>query len=129
MIGSFSTADGPPLTMSRGFDHVTINLQLKRRFEANKGKTVMLADITASLSGHTRSNGPAIIGYGGASGFCTSASSAHETPMPVEIRCSPRAIAEFDRERAGGQIKLHCQLSGMSYELIPIPKRPHDRPS
>jgi hypothetical protein len=120
MIGSLSGGD-PPLTMSRGFDHVTINLHLKRWFEANKGKTVMLADIAASLSGITRSNGSAIIGYGGVDGFSTSAPGAHETPMTVAIRCSPRAIAEFDRERAGGPVKLHCHLSGMSYELIPIP--------
>jgi len=120
MIGSL-IADEPPLTMSRGFDHVTINLHLKRRFEANKGKTVMVADIAASLSGSTRSNGSAVIGYGEANGFSTSAPGTHSTPMIVAIRCSPRAIAEFERERGGGPVKLHCHLSGMSYELIPLP--------
>jgi hypothetical protein len=79
MIGSFRAANEPVLTMSRGFDHVAINLQLKRRFEANKGRSVMLTDVTASLSGSIRSDGSAVIGYGRIDGFCTSASNADET--------------------------------------------------
>jgi hypothetical protein len=121
IIGSLRAGDEPQLTMRRGFDHVTINLHLKRRFEANKGRTVTLADITASLSGSTRSNGPTVIGYGAVDGLATSASGPCETPMTAAIRCSPRALAEFDRERAGGPVKLHCHLSGISYELIQTP--------
>ena len=105
--------------MKRGFDQVTIHLLLDRRFEARSGNTVLLSDIQGTLSGSIEANDWRVIGRGGVIGIVTTASTAFETPMSVPIHCSPKAIAEYEHSRNGGPVRLSCELSGTSYELIP----------
>jgi hypothetical protein len=112
-IGYVAQAKECKPSAQRGFDVVSINIPLElhlRERESRKG--FVLSGVTAELKG---GESRWLLGSGFVRGIF--GPTAHPLPTTLEIRCSPRALAQYEAARSGGPVQLTCEVRSQIQRL------------
>jgi hypothetical protein len=118
-VGSINqSGKGKPATQ-RGFDLVVVSIPLDFRLEAGEtGKRWMLSDLTVDLLVHRSDGDKWLLGSGSFTEMLTPANQALDLARSVEVRCSPRGLAQYEVFRDGGPVRLRCEVRGIIYGLL-----------
>jgi hypothetical protein len=114
-------ADGQ-ITAKRGFDAVTLNLPFEVAIEAEPSGSTWQADgITAELYGTASGGRETLLATGTMPTALESRVTAFSLEHPAILRCSPKAIAEYEGFRAGGATEMRIKFFLNVHSLIPGP--------
>ncbi len=122
MVGSIglSSENGP--SAQRGLDIVSISIPLQFQLAARKpNESWMLSELTADL--RVRAANAAncwLLASGSLPQHFTPAVGSSNLPVILNVRCSPRALANFEKLRNGGPIQLRCELWGKIYGVYTL---------
>lgn len=118
-IGSInlSRADGP--TSQRGFDRVLLGIPLDFRLEAGDGaKHRQVSDLVVDILVQRPGTANWLLGSGLHMESLVSATGPIELTRSINVRCSPRGIAEYEAFRDGGPVRLRCEVRGKICGLL-----------
>jgi hypothetical protein len=119
LVCSISQAEkGKPATR-RGFDLVVVSIPLDFRLEAGESdRHWMLSGLTVDILVQHSGNETWLLGSGSHAEILRSANSPLKFTRSVDIRCSPRALAQYEGFRDGSPVRLRCEVSGKICGLL-----------
>jgi hypothetical protein len=104
----------------RGFDFVTLHLPFQVNVEIELGGCTWLGDsITAELSGVGPGGAELLLATGYVPMVLESRTSRFDLDVIAVFRCSPKAVAEYERFRSGKSIDMRIRLTLQVHELEP----------
>jgi hypothetical protein len=120
-IGSINPSATVQPSTQKGFDLVTVGIPLDFRFEAcQPGAHWMLADLAVDLLVQRPNAETWLLGSGLHPEMFMSATGAVPLARTVNIRCSPRGLAQYEAFRNGGPVRLRCEVRGKICALINV---------
>jgi hypothetical protein len=110
-------------TALKSFDIVTLGVPLQFQLEGCTGNrrwtiSSFNADLIMQVGGTQK-----LLGSGIHVGTLMPATGSNKFPVVVNIRCSPRALAQYEEARNGTSVKLRCELRGTIYGLLQLDGR------
>jgi hypothetical protein len=116
---NLSRTAGP--TAQKGFDLVLVGIPLDFRFEARDvGKHWMLSDLTVDILVHQSGAADWLLGSGLHAESFMSATGPMELSRSVNVRCSPRGLAQYEVFRGDGPVCLRCEVRGKICALFNV---------
>ena len=113
-------SSAPPPTALRGFDTVTLGIPLQFYLEGcAANQRWMLSNLTVDL----RAQSPGLqnlLASGTHVETLMPATGTLKLPRLVNVRCSPRALLQYEVSRDGAPVLLRCELRGTIYGLLPM---------
>jgi hypothetical protein len=119
LVGSMNPSrTGKPATQ-RGFDLVVVRIPLDFRFEAREvSNHWMLSELTVDLLVQRSGDEKWLLGSGSIVEMLRSANQSQDLQRNVDIRCSPRGLAQYEGFRDGGPVRLRCEVRGKICGLL-----------
>jgi hypothetical protein len=114
-------ADASAATPSavKGFDNVTIGIPLQFSLEGcAANQRWVLPDLNVDLRARLPGAQHLLLGSGAHVETLTPATSTLKLPKLVNVRCSPRALLQYEASRDGAPIQLRCEMRGTIYGLL-----------
>lgn len=108
----------------KGFDVITLGVPLQLQLDACKDNRWVIPSFNADLLSQEPGS-PKLLGSGLYVGNVMPAKSGFRVPVVINVRCSPRALAEYEDARDGSSVKLRCELRGTIYGLVQSNGREH----
>jgi hypothetical protein len=106
-----------PITFSRGFDVVTMGIPLHIEIAPEPNGRTWLGDgIEIELISPTSGNGR-LLAIGDVPTPLESLPGPYQFQAIAELRCTPKALAEYERERNGGPVKFTLKARVPIHEL------------
>ena len=110
-------------TALKSFDLVTVGIPLQFQLEgcaADRRWAIpsLTIDLLAGLSA-----GQSLLGSGVYVGNLMPATGTNKFPVLVNVRCSPRALVQYDAARNGAAVKFRCEVRGTIYGLLQLDGR------
>jgi len=120
ILGSIEFDSSARIELRRGFDVCSLLIPIRRRFEAStRAHQLLLADLAGELMVSVGDKDRSLLGSGRMKPpDLRSATTMSESRHPIEIRCSPRALAQFEEARTGAEVRFRLQLVGNLHEVI-----------
>lgn len=101
------------LTAKRGFDLVMVSVPLDFRLNASEaGQHWKLSGLSLDLLVQGPGGESWLLGSGSLAEMLGSANQAMDLARSVDIRCSPRGLAQYEVFRDGGPVRLRCDVRG-----------------
>jgi len=118
-IGSINPSRTGQPTTQRGFDLVVVGIPLDFRFEAcESGGHWMLCDLTVDILVRRPGGETWLLGSGSHAGMFMSSTGPLDLTTSVNIRCSPRGLAQYEVFRDSGPVRLLCEVRGKICGLL-----------
>ncbi len=115
-MGSITLSRGDKPTARRGFDVVSIYIPLELELRGREpGNGYVLSDLAADIRDR---KSQWLLGSGSLTQNFMPARQTRTERICLDVRCSPRALAQYEVRRNGGPVELTCQLSGNIHSLI-----------
>lgn len=119
-LGTIELSRASKPFMQRGFDVVSIGIPLQFDLRARIGdNTWALSDVTADLKVQGATAGDGLLGSGLLQGPFMPILERYEFCETLMIRCSPKALSQYETARNGGIVKMRCYCLGKIQRLTP----------
>jgi hypothetical protein len=120
-VGSINVSRTAGPTAQKGFDLVVVGIPLDFRFEArDAGKHWMLSDLNVDILVQQPGAANWLLGSGLHAESFMSATGPMELSRSVNVRCSPRGLAQYEVFRDGGPVRLRCEVRGKICALLTV---------
>jgi hypothetical protein len=120
-VGSINPAKAAGPTAQKGFDVVLVGIPVEFRFEARDAhKHWVLSDVNVDLLVHQFGGSNWLLGSGLLMESLMSATGPLELPRCINIRCSPRGLAQYETFRNGGPVRLRCEVRGKICSMLNV---------
>jgi hypothetical protein len=120
-VGSINLSRTGGPRAQRGFDLVLVGIPVDFRFEAREaGKQWMLSDLNVDLLVQRPDGVSWQLGSALHVESFMSATGPMELPRCINVRCSPRGLAQYEVFRDGGPVRLRCEVHGRICSLLNV---------
>jgi hypothetical protein len=119
-VGSIGLLPNGKPTLQRGFDVISIGIPLEFRFEAvsNADEKWVLCDLIANVVVQITPTDFRTLATGHLTEVFQPATTAMTLTRSFQTCCSARALAEYEKSRAGGSVRFRCEVRGKISGLI-----------
>ncbi len=118
-IGSIDPSRTVGPTFQRGFDLISVGIPLDLRFEGSSvDRRWVLTDLNVDIFVPGADGSTSLLGHGFHAESLMPATTAMELSRCLNVRCSPRGLAQYELFRNGGPVRLRCEVRGKIFSLL-----------